>query len=60
MVQNDVQPLLVTILFLAAVAYLGRLVYQSFKGKAHCASGCNACSSFDPDKVLKKVNRSTS
>ncbi|WHZ07752.1 MAG: hypothetical protein OJF59_001505 [Cytophagales bacterium] len=28
---------------IGAVAYLGRLLYQSFKAKNSCATGCGKC-----------------
>jgi len=34
------QQLLVIILFLAAVAYLGFILYKNFKGEAGCSDNC--------------------
>jgi hypothetical protein len=38
-----IQQLVVTIIFIAAVAYLARLVYRSFQAKTACATGCGKC-----------------
>jgi len=37
-----IQHLIVLILFIGALAYVGRLVYQSFQTKS-CSSGCGSC-----------------
>ncbi|MFS8617673.1 MAG: FeoB-associated Cys-rich membrane protein [Solitalea sp.] len=41
----DVQVIIVGILFVAALFYVGRVVYRMFKPKsgAACASGCGKC-----------------
>lgn len=42
---NNMEDLLIGLMFLGAAAYLGRLVYHQFFGKdTTCAKGCgNAC-----------------
>lgn len=40
----DIQFILVALLFLAAIAFLGRMVYRAVSPKkAGCASGCGKC-----------------
>jgi len=46
-----IQELLVAIIFIGALAYLGRSVYRQFKLKTACASGCGKCSVVDFDKI---------
>lgn len=39
-----IQTILVILLFCAAVAYLGRMLYKSFSGsESGCAKGCGSC-----------------
>lgn len=38
-----VQMILLGAVFTAAVFYLGRLVYLSFKARKSCTSGCGKC-----------------
>jgi hypothetical protein len=38
-----VQTIIIGILLIVALAYLGRMVYRSFQGKAHCETGCGKC-----------------
>lgn len=45
------QEILVGLIFLGASAYLGRLVYNQFKAKSACASGCAKCSAVDFKKI---------
>jgi len=37
------QQLLLAITASGALAYLGRIVYKSFKAESSCASGCGKC-----------------
>jgi len=39
----DTQEIIVLILFVLAVAYIGRLVFRSLRSTKGCASGCNKC-----------------
>jgi len=36
----DMQGILVTIIFVAALAYLGFILYKNFKGEAGCSTNC--------------------
>jgi hypothetical protein len=38
-----IQQIIVVLIFVAAVAYLGRLVFRSFQAKTVCSSGCGKC-----------------
>jgi hypothetical protein len=38
-----IQQIIVILTFLAAVAYLGRIVYRSFAIKSGCSTGCGKC-----------------
>ena len=38
-----IQQLIIILVFVAAVAYLGRLVFRSFQAKTACATGCGKC-----------------
>lgn len=38
-----IQQIIIALVFIAAVVYLGRLVFRSFQAKADCASGCGKC-----------------
>jgi len=46
-----VQEILVTIIFLGALAYLGHIVYKQFQAKSACATGCGKCSAVDFKKI---------
>ena len=50
----NIQLIIVIVLFLGAVFYMGRLVYQSLTSKKGCASGCGKCgadfSKIEPEK----------
>jgi hypothetical protein len=53
-----IQQLLVAVFFLGALAYLGRLVYRSFKAKsAGCASGCGKCGAIDLNKIEAQIRK---
>jgi bacterioferritin-associated ferredoxin len=45
------QTLLVIALFIAALAYLGRLMYKQLQAKSACATGCGKCSAIDFKKI---------
>lgn len=49
-----VQNLIIGLLFLAAVGYLGYIVYQSFQIRSGCPSGCGSCG-IDFDKIRKEL-----
>ena len=47
-----VQEVIVCLLFVLALVYVGRLLYNSFRpGKSACAKGCGSCSALDVDKL---------
>lgn len=48
------QFILVSVMGLAAVSYLGWLVYQSFASES-CESGCGKCGTLDIKAILKSV-----
>lgn len=48
------QQLIIAVLFLAALAYLGYIVYKSFHAKSGCSSGCGSCG-IDFDKLRKEL-----
>lgn len=50
-----IQSILVGIIFIAAVVYVGRLVYKSFVAKSGCDSGCGKCGAVDFSKIEKQL-----
>jgi hypothetical protein len=48
-----VQTIIIGVLIIAALAYLGRMVYRSFQGKAHCDTGCGKCGEIKADAPKK-------
>lgn len=49
------QQVILILLFAAALAYLGRMVYRAFQAKS-CATGCGKCSTIDFNKIEKELN----
>jgi hypothetical protein len=49
-----VQHIIIAVLFLAAVAYLGYLVYGSLQTRSGCSAGCASCG-IDFDKIRKDL-----
>lgn len=49
------QQAVITLLFTAALAYLGRMIYRSFQSKS-CATGCGKCGAVDFNKIEKQLN----
>jgi hypothetical protein len=45
------QEILVLTLFIGALAYLAKAVYQQFQAKSSCAAGCGKCSAVDFKKI---------
>jgi short subunit dehydrogenase-like uncharacterized protein len=39
-----IQEIFITILFIGATGYVGRLIYRSFQAKHACSTGCGKCS----------------
>lgn len=54
-----VQNLIILLLFGAAVAYLGRQVWRSFRSGT-CASGCGKCSAVDFAQLERKIKEKQS
>jgi hypothetical protein len=46
-----IQGILVGLIFLGAVAYLGRIIYKQLQVKSACATGCGKCSVVDFKKL---------
>lgn len=49
------QQTIIILLFISALAYLGRMIYRSFQSKS-CATGCGKCSAVDFNKIEKQIN----
>ena len=48
------QQIIIALLFLAAVTYLGYMVYKNFQSRSGCSSGCGSCG-IDFRKVQKDL-----
>lgn len=48
------QQAIIILLFICALAYLGRMIYRSFQSKS-CATGCGKCGAVDFDKIEKQL-----
>jgi len=46
-----IQGILVGLIFLGAVAYLGRIIYKQLQAKSGCATACAKCSVVDFKKI---------
>lgn len=51
-----VQQILILLIFIAAVAYLGRMIYKSF-AEGECASGCGKCAIADFKRIEKQLKK---
>ena len=51
-----IQTILIGAFALAAVVYLGRLVYRSFTS-ATCETGCSGCSAVDVNTILDSIEK---
>ncbi|MBC8110057.1 MAG: FeoB-associated Cys-rich membrane protein [Verrucomicrobia bacterium] len=48
--------IIIAFLFLASLAYVGKLIFDHFKpSSAGCAKGCGACSQLDLAKIEQKM-----
>jgi len=45
------QQIIVVLVFIGAVAYLGKVIYNHFTVKSNCASGCGKCNTLDVKKI---------
>ena len=53
-----VQELIILLIFVAATAYIGRMLYRVFTAKGEgCASGCSGCSSIDFKKIQRDLEK---
>jgi bacterioferritin-associated ferredoxin len=52
-----IQQLIVSVIFLASLAYVGRLIYKSLKAKSGCASGCGKCGAVDFQKIEARIKK---
>ena len=51
----NIQEIIVILIFIAALVYLGRLVYRSFTTDAGCPKGCGSCSAVDFRKIEQQI-----
>lgn len=51
-----IQLVIIAILFLAALGYLGRMIYKNFRTDAGCSSGCTSCG-IDISKIRKELEQ---
>lgn len=49
-----VQNFIILIVFLGAIAYVGRMIYQGFQSRSGCSQGCGKCS-IDFSKISKEI-----
>lgn len=54
-----IQSILVALIFIAAVTYVGRLLYRSFQSKNACATGCGKCGAIDFKKIEEQLRESS-
>lgn len=52
-----IQQVIVLLIFLAAVAYVLRMLYQTFTAKSGCAKSCGGCSALDMKKIQQELER---
>lgn len=52
-----IQLIIVFIIFLGALAYVGNLIYKSFKAKSACSSGCGKCGAVDFQKIEAQIKK---
>lgn len=50
------QLIIIGILFLAALVYLGYVIYKNFRANTGCSSGCGSCG-IDINKIQKELER---
>jgi hypothetical protein len=51
------QQVLIGLIFLAAIIYVGTLVYRSFQSKSGCPSGCGKCGAIDFAKIEQQIKQ---
>jgi len=52
-----VQQIIVLVAFIAAVVYVGRMVYKSFSANQGCSTGCGKCGAVDFETVEKQIRQ---
>ncbi|TPE45525.1 FeoB-associated Cys-rich membrane protein [Pontibacter mangrovi] len=52
-----IQHILILFIFLAAVAYMLRILYQTFTAKSGCAKSCGGCSTIDLKKIQQELEK---
>ena len=55
-----IQEIVIGLIFLAAIGYVGTLIYKSFQAKHACTSGCGKCGAADLEKIEKQIVESAS
>jgi len=50
------QHIIIVLLFLAAVAYLGYMIFKNFRMSSGCPSGCGSCG-IDFSKIQKDLQK---
>ncbi len=53
-----IQEIIIALIFLAALAYIGKIIYRSFKPKnGVCDKGCGSCSAIDFKKLEQQIKK---
>lgn len=53
-----VQEIIVGVIFLAALVYISKIIYRSFKPKnGVCGKGCGSCGAVDFKKLEKQIKK---
>lgn len=52
------QQIIVGLIFIIALAFLGRWVYRAFSGKPGCSGGCDGCQTIDVEAIAKHIESS--
>ena len=50
-----IQQILVGLIFIGALAYVGRLIVRNFQAKSSCDSGCGKCNAVDFARIEKQL-----
>ena len=51
------QEIIVILIFVAALTYLGRLLYRNFTTDSGCPKGCGSCNTIDFKKIEQEVKK---
>jgi hypothetical protein len=49
------QQAFIVVIFVAAIIYLGSVIYKIFRAKSGCASGCGKCGAVDFSKIEQQI-----